>query len=521
MLARAAKRRRTSQPELDYYQILGLRRDAKHQDIIRAYHREAKQTHPDRPGGSKEAFQTLAHAYEVLADDAKRQAYNASIVERGSCDGAAATHDPKPRCERHILAEHPEAFVKLLLSCKMALWARLLRGLTGAQLQKLLDCLHFEENGQRLLTRRQAGVSYSQDLRRPCYLYAGAGNSFWAEVLIHGICFATPRTTSRAVAAYYHSAVVELKRLVQEGISANPFGSLEDAIIRGLSGLDTQGLTCPLLFSVRITSRRFGNKDFRSSTVDDIHVALTMRQESYNAASAKALKKLKEKWAQMAGDGAEKAQGLRQKTASRLAGYILAQQEARKDAPLARVRRSFKQPADVVVQVPFLGHWASTLGLGPDQLRNRLSSLEGQQALKDFFARHPFALEDTKSTKLPREVFGFIGLVDLCQLLVLNKEYCEMGKEQIKTRCQGTFTPSTQDFGNECQHLIEFVNWGFLQQTRLIDLRHLPAEAHSDFLWAVLCTLEKLERVLVTHATQVPCLKSRQFAVEVSLLASA
>jgi len=252
----------------------------------------------------------LAHAYEVLADDAKRQAYNASIVERGSCDGAAATHDPKkPTCERHILAEHPEAFVKLLLSCKMALWARLLRGLTGAQLQKLLDCLHFEENGQRSLTRRQAGVSYSQDLLRPRYLYAGAGNSFWATVLIHGICFATPRTTSRAVAAYYHSAVVELKRLVQEGISANPFGSLEDAIIRGLSDLDAQGLTCPLLFSVHIA--RFGNNNFRSSTVDDIHVALTMRQESYNAASNKALKKLKEKWTQMAGDGAEKAQGLR------------------------------------------------------------------------------------------------------------------------------------------------------------------------------------------------------------------
>ena len=36
----------------------------------------------------------------------------------------------------------------------------------------------------------------------------------------------------------------------------------------------------------------------------------------------------------------------------------------------------------------------------------------------------------------------------LCQLLVLNKEYREMGRGQIKTRCQGTFTPSTQDFGN-------------------------------------------------------------------------
>ena len=96
-----------------------------------------------------------------------------------------------------------------------------------------------------------------------------------------------------------------------------------------------------------------------------------------------------------------------------------------------------------------------------------------------------------------------------------------MGKEQITTRCQGTFTPFPQDFGNEWQHLVEFVNWGFLQETRLIDLRHLPAEAHSDFLWAVLCTLEKLQRVLVMHGSQVPCLKSRQFAVEVSLQASA
>lgn len=255
-------------------------------------------------------------------------------------------------------------------------------------------------------------------------------------------------------------------------------------------------------------------------------MALAMRQEAYNALRGQSLKKLKEKWAQMAGERAEKAQGkrqqpARQQTASRLSGYILAQQEARKDAPLAKVRRSFKQPADVVVQVPFLGHWALTLGLGQNELRDRLSSLEGQQALKDFFARQPPALEDTKSTKLPREAFRFIGLVDLCQLLILNKEYCEICKEQITTRCQGTFTPFPQDFQNEWQHLVEFVNWGFLQETRLIDLRHLPAEAHSGFLWAVLCTLEKLERVLVMHGSQVPCLKSRQFAVEVSLQASA
>lgn len=518
MLSRAAKRRRTSQPEPDYYQILGLRRDAKHQDIIRAYHREAKQAHPDRPGGSKDAFQALAHAYEVLADDAKRQAYNASIVERGSCDGTAASHDPKkPRCERHILADHPEAFVKLLLSCKMALWARLLWGLTGKQLQKLLECLRFEENGQRLLTRSKADDrgSYVQDLPQPGHLYA-KGNSFAAELEIHSLFFSTPKTPSRAVAAYYHSAVVELKRLVRQGISANPFGSLEDAILCGLADLDARGLTCPLSFSVHV--RRLGIV-FRSSSVDEIHVALAMRQEAYNASSGKALKKLKEKWA--AGGRAEKAQSLRQQTASRLAGYILAQQEARKDAPLAKVRRSFKQPADVVVQVPFLGHWALTLGLGRNELRDRLSSLEGQQALKDFFARQPPALEDTKSSKLPGEAFRFVGLVDLCHLLVLSKEYREMGKEQITTRCQGTFTPFPQDFGNEWQHLVEFVNWGFLQETRLIDLRHLPAEAHSDFLWAVLCTLEKLQRVLVMHGSQVPCLKSRQFAVEVSLQASA
>eukprot|EP00435_Cladocopium_sp_Y103_P010814 s1918_g2.t2 len=446
----------------------------------------------------KEAFQALAHAYEVLADDAKRQAYNASIVERRSCDGAAAAHDPKkPTCERHILAEHPEAFVKLLLSCKMAMWARLLKGLAGEQLQKLLDCLRFEENGeQKLCKTAEATVECSKDLPRPGHLHA-MGNGFRAEVVLHGLCFYTPWTTSRTVAAYYHSAVVELKRCVQQNISANPFSSLEDAIIGGLADLDTKGLTCPLSFSLHIA--RFGH-NFRSSTVDDIHVTLAMRQDAYNAASVKALKKLKDKWAQIAGDRAEKAQGLRQKTASRLAGYILAQQEARTEAPLARVRRSFKQPADVVVQVPFLGHWALTLGLGPVELRKRFSSLEGQQALKDFLARQPPALEDTKPTKLPRAVFGFIGLVDLCQVQVVNKECCDMAKERFKTRCHGTFTPSPEDFGNEWQHLIEFVNWGFLQETRVLDLRHLPAEAHSGFLWAVLCTLEKLERVLVTHA---------------------
>ena len=55
----------------DYYEILGVKRDAGEDDLKRAYRKLAMKYHPDRNPGDKEAeakFKELSEAYEVLSD---------------------------------------------------------------------------------------------------------------------------------------------------------------------------------------------------------------------------------------------------------------------------------------------------------------------------------------------------------------------------------------------------------------------------------------------------------------------
>ena len=63
----------------DYYETLGLQRDAGEVDIKKAYRRLAMECHPDRNPGDAEAerrFKELSEAYSILKDDEKRSAYN-------------------------------------------------------------------------------------------------------------------------------------------------------------------------------------------------------------------------------------------------------------------------------------------------------------------------------------------------------------------------------------------------------------------------------------------------------------
>lgn len=63
----------------DYYEILGVGRDASEQDIKGAYRKLALKNHPDRNPGDKaaeERFKEAAEAYSVLADPEKRERYN-------------------------------------------------------------------------------------------------------------------------------------------------------------------------------------------------------------------------------------------------------------------------------------------------------------------------------------------------------------------------------------------------------------------------------------------------------------
>lgn len=74
----------------DYYEVLGLEKNASDDEIKKAYRRLAVKHHPDQ-GGNEEQFKEVAEAYEILKDEKKRQRYDqfghAGVGTSASSDG--------------------------------------------------------------------------------------------------------------------------------------------------------------------------------------------------------------------------------------------------------------------------------------------------------------------------------------------------------------------------------------------------------------------------------------------------
>ncbi len=80
----------------DYYEVLGVGRNATDQEIKSAYRKLALKYHPDRNPGNKDAeekFKEAAEAYSVLADADKRAAYD-RFGHAGVSGAGAAGFDP-------------------------------------------------------------------------------------------------------------------------------------------------------------------------------------------------------------------------------------------------------------------------------------------------------------------------------------------------------------------------------------------------------------------------------------------
>ena len=63
----------------DYYDILGVARNASKDDLKKAYRKLAMKYHPDRNTDDPSAadkFKEASEAYEILSDDSKRSTYD-------------------------------------------------------------------------------------------------------------------------------------------------------------------------------------------------------------------------------------------------------------------------------------------------------------------------------------------------------------------------------------------------------------------------------------------------------------
>src|SRR3989442_1481812 len=79
----------------DYYEVLGVEKKASEDEIKKAYRKLARQYHPDRNPGDKQAetqFKEVQEAYDVLSDKTKRGQYDrfGHVGPRGGPGGPGA-----------------------------------------------------------------------------------------------------------------------------------------------------------------------------------------------------------------------------------------------------------------------------------------------------------------------------------------------------------------------------------------------------------------------------------------------
>jgi DnaJ-class molecular chaperone len=84
-----------TQHKTEHYAALGLKSDASLADIKKAFRQKASQFHPDRntAADAPAQFRQVQEAYDVLSDDAKRQAYDDNRRRNLLDDPALTAHE--------------------------------------------------------------------------------------------------------------------------------------------------------------------------------------------------------------------------------------------------------------------------------------------------------------------------------------------------------------------------------------------------------------------------------------------
>ncbi|MDQ3966650.1 MAG: J domain-containing protein, partial [Actinomycetota bacterium] len=79
--------------QINYYEVLGVPRNASQSEIKNAYRKLAKERHPDRAGGSEAEFSRLQEAHAVLSDPNRRRQHDEALDLAHAADQLAGVID--------------------------------------------------------------------------------------------------------------------------------------------------------------------------------------------------------------------------------------------------------------------------------------------------------------------------------------------------------------------------------------------------------------------------------------------
>ena len=97
----------------NYYEILGVSKDATQDEIKKAYRKLAIQYHPDKNPNGGDKFKEIANAYETIGDENKRKDYNNKLNNPFANQGAGMSYEDLEKAMLNSKDKNYEKYLKI------------------------------------------------------------------------------------------------------------------------------------------------------------------------------------------------------------------------------------------------------------------------------------------------------------------------------------------------------------------------------------------------------------------------